>query len=431
MVNTSSTAERIATRTNDAPVNPRRLVTAAMTAMNYASDGAPFNPLLIKFADTGDFHNCWSSQRGDTPIRFYRYNGDDVDNFRPLGDFAVVANKTIAETPVMLIAPVQGHEDAVAHPTGFEWILDLDDKGSGNQDDLTYFWPQAPDGYQALGLCVGVNGQAPVPGDYWCIRNDYLQSIPTEELWTDAGQGWTGHNGDLSTPSLANVLPGRDLMLAPTTILSDQYRENHRGNPGSYCLVLEKLLLPVPGAAGAPAPECAPDYGEGTETVQGLGKVAVLPCLVVDDPATRGDPSSSPFYYLAAQPYWVCTGSFPSQDRGLHTKKCTVGTSQDAAAAFRAATSLAVGADTGVQAAPLSPKISVSYTREMQVSPATTTGTGSRTSTRVELHLEPADRILIWQKQTDFLVYRTGGDVLSQVTYQVAELLATDSSGPA
>lgn len=428
MVNTSTRAEHTTSARTGGTTDPRELVTAAVTAANFAAVGAPFDPLLIKFANPGDFQNGWSSDGGDTPIAFYRYNGNAVDNFRPLGDYAVVANAPIAKTPIMLVAPKPGHEDALAHPTGFEWILD--DKGSGNDNDLAYFWPQAPSGYQALGICVGFNGQGPVAENYWCVRNDYLQSAPTENFWGDAGQGWKSHNGDLSAPSLTNIGAGEKLLLAPTTILSDEYRDNHGGATNSYCLALDKLFLPVPGAAVG-VPDYQPEYGEGTETPPGLENVAVLPCLVMDDPGTGSDPSINPFYYLAGQPYWVCTRSFPSPEGGKYTENCTIGTSTEASNGFQNTTSLTVGADVGIEAGPVSTKMSVSYTREMQVSANTSIGHSTQTSTTVELNLEAAKRILIWQKQTDFVAYRTTGDALSQVMYQTADIYFTDSNSTA
>jgi hypothetical protein len=419
MVNTSTKVEHATSAFAGGPPDPRDLVTAAITAANYAANGAPFAPLLIKFANPADFVNGWTTEKG-SPISFYgEYKGDPSQSFFPLGDVAAVNNTPIAKTPILLVAPMPGNEGALAHPTGFTWILD--DKGSGNPDDVAYFWPEAPVGYQALGICVGFNGQEPVAENYWCVRNEYLQSTSTEAFWSDAGQGWKSHDGSLSVPSLTGVgVQDLQLLLAPTTLLS-----NEHGNlqNTSWCLALDKLLLPVPGASTA-FPDYRPEYGEGTTTAPGLDKVAVLPSSVIDDPRSE----SSPFYYLAAQPAWFCTRSFPVPKGGTYTQGFEIGTSQESSSGFQHTTSLTVGAEVGIEAGPASAKVSVSYTDEMQLSGSIVQGTETLQSESLELNLVEADRMLIWQKLTDFVVYRTAGDAMSQVTYQTADLYFTDSN---
>lgn len=398
---------------------PGDLVATAIAAAGYSTNGAPFAPFLIKFANAADFVNGWTSNRGNS-ISFYGgYKGDPAQSFRPLGDFAAVNNTPIAKSPILLLAPMPGNEDALAHPTGFSWILD--DKGSGNDNDIAYFWPTAPDGYQALGICVAFNGQAPDADNYWCVKTAYVQSAPTQDFWSDAGSHWTSHDGSLSAPSLAGVgVQDQKLLLAPTTILS-----NEHGNlqNTSWCLALDKLLLPVPGASTA-FPGYQPGYGEGTKTAPGLDKVAVLPSTVIDDPGS----DSSPFYYLAAQPEWFCTRSFPSPEGGTYTESFLIGTSQQSSSGFQHTTSLTVGAEVGIEAGPVSAKVSVSYTDEMQLSGSISSGTDTQASETLALNLVKADRMLIWQKQTDFVVYRTAGDAMSQVTYQTADIYFTDSN---
>ena len=397
---------------------PDELVSAAIAAADYANNGAPFAPFLIKFADPVNFVNGWTAERGN-PISFYGGYKADSSTFRPLGDFAAVNNTPIAKTPILLLAPMPGHEDALVHPAGFSWILD--DKGSGNPHDIAYFWPTAPEGYQALGICVGFNGQGPDAENYWCVKTKYLQNAPTQDFWSDGGSHWTSHDGSLSTPSLSGVgVQDQKILLAPTTMLS-----NEHGNlqNTSWCLALDKLLLPVPGAS-TPYPDYQPGYGEGTKTSPGLDKVAVLPSTVIEDPAS----DSSPFYYLAAEPEWFCTRSFPSPAGGTYTESFLIGTSQESSTGFQHTTSLTVGADVGIEAGPVSAKVSVSYTDEMQLSGSISSGTDTQASETLSLNLVVADRMLIWQKQTDFVVYRTAGDAMSQVTYQTADIYFTDSN---
>lgn len=403
----------------------RAEVQAAIAAANYANVGAPFSPMLLKFANQGDLSNIWTSNRGDTAISFYQFNGNRSDGFLPLGDYAVVGQNALSKTPVMLLAPIPGNESALAHPTGFQWIAD--DHGSGNDNDIAYFWPTAPDGYQALGICFGSNGAQPVAANYWCVSTAYLQNAGVSSYWSDSGQHWTSHNGSLSVPSLTDVGISDSLLLAPTTLLSDEFTGNNGGVTNSWCLVLSKLFLPVSGS-GVPYPDYQPQYGQGTQTDQGIQSVAVLPYNVANDPNAGGTPQSTPFYYLAGQPYWVCTTGFPSPSGGSYTTSFTVGTSQEQSSGFQNTTSITVGADVGIEAGGASAHMSVSYTDEMQISGSTTTGSSTEVSQSLTLNLPVAAHVLLWQKAVNFVSYRTDGTSLSQATYQTTEIDFTDSN---
>lgn len=419
MFDTSTKVERTTSAVTGGTPDPRDLVTAAVTAANYAENGAPFDPFLIKFANPADFVNGWTTENF-SPISFYgEYKGDPSQSFFPLGDFAAVYEIPIAKTPILLLAPMPGNGAALAHPTGFSWILD--DAGSGNPNDISYFWPTAPSGYQALGICVGFNGQSPDTQNYWCVKTEYLQNTPTQNYWSDEFQGWKYHDGSLSIPSLTGVgVQDPKLLLAPTTLLSNAFGNLQNT---SWCLALDKLLLPVQGAS-TPAPGYRPEYGDGTRTAPGLDNVAVLPSTVIDDPGSE----SSPFYYLAAQPEWVCARSFTSWKGGTYSDSFMIGTSQESSSGFQHTTSLTVGAEVGIEAGPASAKASVSYTDEMQLSGSVTYGTDTEQTKSLSLNLEDAERTLIWQKQTDFVLYHTAGDELRRVRYQMADLLFTNSN---
>lgn len=422
------TAESAASGPVTGPSAPGDLVTAAIAQADYANLGALFAPFLVKFADPGDFVNGWTAEKGN-PISFYG-SYKKSSEFLPLGDFATVNNTPVQETPILLLAPspdykmAPAHGDVqssptLAHPTGFTWIGD--DKHSGNTNSIAYYWPTAPDGYQALGICVGFNGATPDVTKYWCVNNYYLQSAPVAAFWSDAGSHWTSHDGSLSTPTLAGVdVQDQKIQLAPTTLLSNQHGDLQNT---SWCLSLEKLMLPVTGE-DIPGPDYQPSYREGATTAPGLGNVAVLPSTLVEDRS----PGVSPFYYLAAQPQWVCTRSFPSPEGTLYSSSFTLGSTQESSSGFQHTTSLTVGADAGIEAGPVSAKISVSYTDEMQLSTSTVAGTATQATEGLSIPVSKADRTLVWQNRTEFVLYRTAGDVMSSVAYQTRDLAFSDSN---
>ncbi|WP_026555044.1 Vps62-related protein [Arthrobacter sp. 35W] len=411
----TTTTEETSARPLTARSGPGSLVAAAIAAAGYGTKGAPFDPFLMKFADPKKFVNGWTAEKGNAITFYGEYQGDSTD-FLPLGDFAAVNGTPIATTPIMLLAPSQEHPDALAHPTGFAWILD--DAHSGNPNDIAYFWPTAPDGYQALGICVGFNGNVPDATKYWCVKTEHLQHAPTQPFWNDAGSHWTEHDGSLSVPTLAGQTAQAEvILLAPTTLLSNEHGDFQNT---SWCLSMAKLMLPVEGA-GNVDPVYVPGNGQGSTTTPGLGNVAVLPSTLISDPAAV----TSPFYYLAAQPSWLCLERYSSPKGGVQTESITIGTSTGSSTGFQHTTSLEVGAEAGIEAGPFSAKVSVTYNDEMQVSGSTSTSTDTQQTVSKSVNLPDANEVQFWQKQTDFVVYRTAGDVMSIVTFEMHDTILT------
>lgn len=65
-----------------AATKPSQAVYIAIQDADYATHGAPFDPLLIKFAAVSDFANGWASKdwtrKGAGAMRFYQYPGPDL-----------------------------------------------------------------------------------------------------------------------------------------------------------------------------------------------------------------------------------------------------------------------------------------------------------------------------------------------------------------
>lgn len=189
-------------------------------------------PFVFEQADVSAFTNIWTSERGDTPISFYRYIGPQSGQALPLGDQAIIAYRN-SPFPIQLVAPGVGDLQSLAHPVGFTWILD--DHGSENPSSVSYWWPIAPAGYTALGLCLTTNagggGQPPIAGNYWCVADKYLINSGLQDIWSDAGQSWSSHNGSMSA-SQAPQDPASPSFIVPDGMLSDEYMSNTGGEFG-------------------------------------------------------------------------------------------------------------------------------------------------------------------------------------------------------
>ncbi|ACL42430.1 hypothetical protein Achl_4479 (plasmid) [Pseudarthrobacter chlorophenolicus A6] len=412
---------------------PAEKILQAIQEADYAKNGAPFAPLLLKFTAASQLHNGWNSEKGDTQISFYSFPApaDSTDQFLPLGDFATINNADPGRAAVMLVAPIPGQlaidgQPLLKHPTGFEWILD--DKHSGNDNNIAYFWPTAPDGYEAVGVCFGFNGATPEAANYWCVHKQVLQKASLSGFWGDAGQGWKSHNGDLNVPDLTNQSMGNvdTLLLAPTTFLSVE-----KGGDLGRGLVLGKLFLDAKIPVADPV--YYDDCQEGDKTVPGLAPAAVLPCTVVTDPNENSSPLTDPFYYLASEPYWDCFQRLPSEKATHWSRQVSVGTTTTDSNTFQRTSSLTVGAETGVEAEGLSAKVSVSFTDEMQVSVYHADEKSSLQVTTADIDLPTAKMVFVWLERTNIVLYRTegspdtGAEVANAVLFEKASVACTHS----
>ena len=113
-----------------------------------------------------------------------------------VGQVAVPAHtNVIPPSSVILVWPLvprDGYGNLIMPPTGYELIWN--DRRSGGKQDGSFWRPQAPHGYVALGdvACDGHNQpSAHFTAKYACIRGDLLSqgALDTAVLWTDQGSG--------------------------------------------------------------------------------------------------------------------------------------------------------------------------------------------------------------------------------------------------
>jgi hypothetical protein len=407
---------------------------AAIQTADYKDKGAFFSPFLLKFAAPSQFPLVYYTNRGDNHCAMHQYQLPSVatkksltpvlNAFLPLGDFAVTNDVNFnVVSKIMLIAPTAADPSAVAYPTGFSWICD--DHGSGNDNNLAYYWPTAPDGYAALGICFGVNGATPSITNYYCVKLEYLVPGGIELYWSDRGANWKSWNGNMSipVPSASQKNTNDLIIMAPTTMTSDQ-----KATSGYYVLALSKLSLPIPAPSALNFPVYDISHGVGFTLPSILETVVVLPCTAVNDPTQDAMASNYPFGYLASQAYWTCIMVTSAPEGGTYTQSYTMGTSQDSSTGFENTTSITVGAECGVEAGDaggFSSKISVSYTNEMTVSGSTSSGSSTSVTEQVDLNLPHSNRVLIWQKCADIVLYNNKGVILSTVTYHLNETYMT------
>lgn len=123
----------------------------------------------------------------------------DVQTWRPsppmgfssLGDHAESASgySIYGTSPlgaVIVVKDVTESQTALAAPTGFTQVWN--DSGSGGDEDGSFWYPTAPEGYVALGCVAQIGDTEPSTDVMMCVREDLVMFAPSGPLV------WSGHS---------------------------------------------------------------------------------------------------------------------------------------------------------------------------------------------------------------------------------------------
>jgi hypothetical protein len=386
-----------------------KAVQAIVNAINALdlTQGIVFKPFRIAVLPE-TFRNFWNSTRGDTPITFFQSNGSG-GQFLPLGDMAITGQSlglgAVPTIPGVLFAPTPDDPTALAHPLSFNRILD--NSGDFDPRRIAYFSMNPPAGYVAMGIAF--SGDAPPNvNNYWCVRSDLVRPVNPRLFWNDQGSHWVNADGNLSE-AIANLpIDEPNMLYAPPTLISVGMQ--------AYVLVMEQAELAIT-QFGPTQPPYDSTLTATDETSYGLKSVKILPYNAVPDPGFPNQSTTSPFYFVAAEPYYRCTQVLPTPLGGSIEVTKTVGTSQSDSNTFSQATSMTVSADAGIKFGPLSPHVSASYTKSFSTSVSHTSDHSTQVQTQITLKLPDKERTWIWQRQTQIAVFRTNHTQLTAVTY--------------
>ena len=395
----------------------REIIANAIAAANHSANGVVFAPFHMKVVAGTNFTNIWNSERGSKPLTFFQSQG--TGPFLPLGDVVHPESANASTWPsypdaAMLFAPTQLDPGALAHPVEFEWFLDSYGTESNSRGLLHYYRMKPPEGYAALGIAFGTFSSYPDVNRYWCVRKDLLVTIDRQFYWSDDGQGWTKHTGDLWKPVFratdAGSSDGRMLIIPPVFLsFEDRNREM------AYALSVAPATLDV--QAPPPEPLFAPHTHDGSETPAGVRNVQVVPFTAVADPGREAPGLRSPFYYVAAQPLWECVGVANTPAGGTYTRTIRIGVAEAQAEVFRNQTTITVSGQIGVAFRGVGAQVSKTLTQEFELVTATGSATETVIETKNELPLPKAKSVSIWEGRTDISVYRTDGRLFTNIRY--------------
>ena len=335
---------------------------------------------------------------------------------------AIFAPRRLCRAPgaanqVLLFA---GDKKYLQHPTGF--VHQTDDQGSSNDRSLNYWTPVPPDGFAAVGLCFNnSHDKQPDPNNYYCVSLDKLVKVQSGEFWSDAGSHFDD-NGDVRRPTFAEgtVTEGDEILLLPTTFIDAL----ERNKLVPYAIRAKQAYIDVPEVLAQKPDRYVGEVDSNTRTAKGLKKIAIVPCMTVpDDLADQA--KTSPFYFVACEPYWRCTRSARPSTDAKEKVTVQVGLTVSQSESFKKATNLSVGAEVGAEYGGVSAKVTVNYSESFELDTSKSTEMNTVHTEETETVVTGGVTNYYWQKMQSISVYRMDGSARSTISYGNRDTLTT------
>jgi hypothetical protein len=390
---------------------PDDAVRDAIKAGDFAAKGVHFKPFRLKTVPfAANFEDVWiampklfSGEKYPNVI-FYRYRGSNGP-FLPFGDVIVPGGGRSEIAPPVglpLFAPGEDEPDCLAHPIGFQWILN--NGGAPNPRDVSYWRLVPPPGYTALGITFGL--EHPRLENYWCVKNEYVEPAKRCDAWYH--DHWE-RNANLARPVFGDT-PAIDgvISLAPPTFVGVDDKP--------WMLKMRSASLPVE-TFRPPDPAYDPDVASGDQTSPGLKTVEILPYTAISGDAWFQDqPLTSPFYFVACEPLWKCDATHSTPVGGSQTVTQTVGVSKMSSVTFEEHTSFQVSCSVGLS---LASNVSATYTRSFALTTQTSTTDSTEKQTSITVMFPESDLVAVWSRQARIAVFRLNGSLVSEVYYSM------------
>jgi len=259
--------------------------------------------LLITYVDT--FYYRWHDGGSGQPIDGAYYHPITTDGFRAIGSLGQSGyNNPDGKKSIMAVKAKDG-SDALAEPT--DYTLVWNDKGSGSDNDGSFWIPVPPAGYVAMGIVAQRGYNKPALNDVVCVRAD-LTTIGEVGafIWRYQILGiitqfssWT-----IDPPDAG---PHEQAYLATGTFVAV-----NSGTEPSIHPAMNVLKLPLPLLGEAPyqtyVPELTGYDTPSSETVPMFACAMLMPCTILKDPLYSNNPHwrirNSPFYRLEREVYY-------------------------------------------------------------------------------------------------------------------------------
>ncbi|WP_035547893.1 hypothetical protein [Burkholderia sp. 9120] len=313
-------------------------------------------------------------------------------------------------------APSPNGQPALAHPVSFTWLCD--DAGSDNPNKVIYYRLDPPPGYVALGICFSPD--MPRTQDYWCVREDLCLKVAQQNVWNDSGYGWDD-NGDVeaSATTLKAIaeVPEGNILLSPLGYTYSTEQAYMLNLPAAFLDVTFDFPQPP-----QPSPTAQPVTQQRTDA--GLSNAFIVPFNMIPADSDFPDQAyNSPFYFVAAQPYYLCYRVISPTGGGQITVTYDQGVTAEDSTTFESTTSIEASVSVGAQWAVENASASLSMTQTFGLTVNATYTQSSEYTYQEQLTFPPEAFVYQWQLMTDLVVMRADCSQIRSISFANADYI--------
>jgi hypothetical protein len=372
--------------------------------------------LIIAFVDS--FQYRWRDRGSGQPDDGQYYHPVGGDGFKPLGSVGWRGYWNPNGLDWAMVVKAKPGSDALAPPDSYRFVWN--DRGSGSDDDGSFWMPIPPPGYVALGTVAQAGYDVPGLDDVVCVREDL--TVPGEAgsyIWK-----YVVFPGTVRFASWRvdppNAGPHDNAYLSTGTFVAWTSGDRPQVHP-----VMNVLKIPLPLLAEAPYQTYVPrltGYDSPAEqTVPMMAKELLIPCTLLNDSLFAGNPmwriNNSPFYRLERQVYYKLLYHNYNQTSETQTNSVTIrsGVTTTESNRFWNETGISITVEAGVSIELFSGKVSTTVSTTFGYETQTSVAELQEKEVSSSINTPPGKSAALWQKYNRYVVKRHNGTRLEPV----------------
>jgi len=376
--------------------------------------------LLITFVD--QFNFIWNDQGSGGDYDGAFYYPILPEGYHALGSLGKNGYSNPNGNYAMMVVKAKDGSDALAEPTGYQWIwVYRKFIFPMGVDTLAMVWqPIPPEGYRAMGSVVTPGSDPPALADYMCVREDLTTfGSAGSFIWNDQE---TGMPYDLGC---WKIYPPESGPHDNAYLETGTFVAHNSWSPPTFHAVMNVLNVELPMLSEAPYQSYIPHLesydSPPPETVPLLGKAMLSPCSIVNDLLYANNihwrVANSPFYRLERQVFYKLLYHNYNQTSEIQTNNVTIisGVTTEESQSYWEETSISVTAEAGVSIGFFEGKVSTTVTTSFGYSTQTSVAELQQKEISSSINTPPGKAAALWQKYNRFVLKRHNGTDLEPV----------------
>jgi hypothetical protein len=368
--------------------------------------------LTIAFVDTFEYRWCSKGSSGQGTDGSF-YHPVTTDWFHALGSLGFSGYSDPNGSSWIVVVKAKPGSDALKPPVDYEYVWDS--RGTGADDEGSFWNPIPPAGYKALGTVAQRGYDKPSINDVVCIREDLTVdgALGGQFFWR---VGTTEFASNLIDPPDAG--PHDSCYLSTGTFWGAVVDTSGSGQPAVSVL---SVILPMMAEAADQsfAPKLTGYDTPPDQTAPLTSREMSVPWSIVND--SRFDSlwryAHSPSYRLERQVYYQLMYHNYNQTSQVQTNSVTLksGSTTTESETFRTETGIQVSMDLGVSYMIFEAKVSATVSQQLGYEKQTSITELKGKEIFSSINTPPGKAAALWQKYNRFTLKRHNGTRLEPV----------------